>query len=187
MAHSLIYSLGRCWPCPRHWDTTERFAQMSSGSCGLLSAALKDLCDLPYAPIPQGSLSSLHFSSWASVFLPSGMPPRLLSSAHVLPSLPGPALCSLPEALLHARGGQLSRSRSTLHPGWSMGMSPLWPFTGHGWMARSASGCPLHPWPLSSSQAYAVPRLTEVPNGCCSRPSSGAGGGFGPLTKTPRQ
>lgn len=185
---SLIYSLSRCWPRPGFWDTTHR-ASCSNvlwSSCGPLTVAFEELCGLPHAPVPQGFPWS-PLSSWASAVPTVRNAHQAHFPAHILPSPPGPASAVFQEALPHSQGGPPSLSLPLPLHTWLRPISdiaPLWPFTGHGWVAGAPSGCPLHPWPPSTGRAHMVSRMTEVPKRCCSHLSSGADQGFGPLTKT---
>lgn len=96
--------------------------------------APKDLCDLPYAPDPQGSLSPLHISCSCCRY------------AYFLPFLPGPALSQSP-----------GRAPCPFHT-WSRPLTLGLSLAMVGWQGLHLRV----PWPPNAVQGYTVPRMTEV-------------------------
>lgn len=146
----ILHLLRRHWPCPGRWsqDTIGHFVQMSSGALwpaelGTQGPAWPALGPAPVLRESTPPWTSLPISSWASTVPTVGNSHQTISPVHLLYLLPGPALRpSSGKPCPISQGGHLSLPQPTLSPGWSLGTSPLWLFTGHGWMAGAVSGGP---------------------------------------------
>lgn len=167
----ILHLLSRHWPRPGRWsqDTMGHFVQMSSGALwpaelGTQGPARPALGPAPVLRESTPPWTSLPISSRASTVPTVGNAHQTISPVHLLYLLPGPALRpSSGKPCPISQGGHLSLPQPTLGPGWSLGTSPLWLFTGHGWMAGAVSGGPPHPWPPTGSQDASVKCMLPAP------------------------